>query len=68
MKHKSLLALTWLFVVTSTFAGTFTTTDTSIPVAETATATLAGDTAPAAGTATIHLDGRVYIPDGATTP
>jgi predicted acyl esterase len=68
MKWRWFVALLSVFVVTSAFAGTFTTTDTLIPVADTASATLTGDTSPAPGAGTIHLDARVYTPDGVVTP
>jgi predicted acyl esterase len=48
-------------------AGTYSQFDTLIPVPESATATASGDTA-AATSSTIHLDARVYIPDGVAAP
>jgi predicted acyl esterase len=68
MRTKCLVALALLFVFTSVFGGTFTTSDTLIPVPDQATGTAGGDTAPAAIAGTIHLDARVYIPDGVAAP
>jgi predicted acyl esterase len=68
MRTKELITVVLLLVCTSAFGGTFTTSDTLIPVPDTATATLSGDTSPAPGAGTIHLDARVYIPDGIATP
>src|SRR3954469_11605709 len=48
-------------------AGTFSQFDTLIPVPASATATATGDTSPNTAN-TIHLDARVYIPDGVTAP
>jgi ABC-2 type transport system ATP-binding protein len=48
-------------------AGTFSQFDTLIPVPASATATASGDTSPNTAN-TIHLDARVYIPDGVSTP
>ena len=48
-------------------AGTFSQFDTLIPVPANATGTASGDTSPN-GAGTIHLDARVYIPDGVTAP
>jgi len=67
MKIPALLLLTLLVVLSQAWGGTFTTTDTFIPVAAQATATDAGDTSDAT-TDKIHLDARVYIPDGVTAP
>jgi ABC-2 type transport system ATP-binding protein len=67
MKIPALLLLTLLLVLSQAWGGTFTTTDTLIPVAAQATATAAGDTSDAT-TGKIHLDARVYIPDGVTAP
>jgi predicted acyl esterase len=49
------------------WAGTFTTQNTLIPVPAKATATAAGDTSPASNN-NIHLDARVYTPDGVAAP
>jgi predicted acyl esterase len=71
MRTKWLLTLGLLGVCSGAFAGTpgtFSTSDTLIPVADTADATLSGDTSPSAGSGTIHLDARVYIPDGIAAP
>ena len=68
MRTKWWVALAFFFVFTSVFGGTFTTSDTLIPVPDQATGTASGDTAPAAMAGTIHLDARVYIPDGVATP
>jgi ABC-2 type transport system ATP-binding protein len=67
MKIPALALLTLLIVLSQAWAGTFTTTDTLIPVAARAAATAAGDTSDAT-TDKIHLDARVYIPDGVTAP
>ena len=67
MKIPALLLLTLLVLLSQAWGGTFTTTDTLIPVAAQATATAAGDTSDAT-TDKIHLDARVYIPDGVTAP
>jgi predicted acyl esterase len=48
-------------------AGTFSQFDTLIPVPASATGTASGDTTPATAN-TIHLDARVYVPDGVSAP
>ena len=68
MKTKWLFRLVLLFICASAFAGTFTTSDTLIPVPDTAIANASGDTLSAPGSGIIHLDARVYIPDGVATP
>ena len=67
MKIPVFLLLTFSLVSAQAWGGTFTTADTLIPVAARATATAAGDTSDAT-TDKIHLDARVYIPDGVTAP
>jgi len=67
MKSKWVLTLGLICVFSSAFAGTFTTTDTLIPVAQNAIGTASGDTADN-GKARIHVDARVYIPDGVAAP
>src|SRR5438552_17607925 len=67
MKMPVFLVLTFSLVSAQAWGGTFTTADTLIPVAARATATDAGDSSDAT-TDKIHLDARVYIPDGVTTP
>lgn len=67
MKIPALLLFTLLVVLPQAWGGTFTTTDTFIPVAAQATATAAGDASDAT-TDKIHLDARVYIPDGVSAP
>ena len=54
-------------IYSGAFAGTFSQLDTLIPVPASATATASGDTT-AATSSTIHLDARVYIPDGVSAP
>jgi predicted acyl esterase len=56
-----------LMVVVQAGAQTFTTATTLIPVPAEATGTVSGDTSPATSD-TIHLDARVYIPDGVVAP
>src|SRR5438045_1869307 len=68
MRTKWIVTLASWLVCSSAFAGTFTTSDTMIPVPDRATATDSGDTSPAAMAGTIHLDATVYIPDGVSTP
>jgi putative CocE/NonD family hydrolase len=68
MKLRLLLAVFFVAGVGNLSAGTFSTTDTLIPVADKAVATNTGDTAPAPGAGIIHLDARVYIPDGVSAP
>jgi putative CocE/NonD family hydrolase len=68
MKIRWFVAFASLLVFSSAQAGTFTTTDTLIPVADKAIATLSGDTSPDPNASTIHLDARVYIPDGVVSP
>jgi len=68
MKTKCLLVLYVTLLFGNSFAGTFTTASTLIPVPDRATATDSGDTAPAAMAETIHLDATVYIPDGVVAP
>ena len=68
MKTKFLLSIVSLLIFSSAFAGTFNTAETRIPVPDQATATASGDTAPAQGSGTIHLDARIYIPDGVAIP
>src|SRR5436190_5458967 len=67
MKMQQWLALGLIFVCSSAFAGTFTTTDTLIPVSDNALGTPSGDTTDT-GKAIIHVDARVYIPDGVAAP
>src|SRR5438552_14273139 len=67
MKMPVFLVLIFSLVSAQAWGGTFTTTDTLIPVAARATATAAGDTSDAT-TDKIHLDARVYIPDGVSAP
>lgn len=67
MKARWLILIVLLATWARAFGGTFTTADTSIRVPASATATEAGDTFPSGGS-TIHLDARVYIPDGVTAP
>jgi predicted acyl esterase len=62
LRIRSFVLVTSLVVSFQAWGGTFTTTDTLIPVPAQATATEAGDTSPAT-TDTVHLDARVYIPD-----
>src|SRR5690242_20635241 len=61
-----LAALGFAFCVRAQ-AGTFSQFDTLIPVPASATATASGDTSPNTAN-TIHLDARVYIPDGVSAP
>ncbi|HEY4285268.1 MAG TPA: CocE/NonD family hydrolase [Chthoniobacterales bacterium] len=68
MRMKWWVVVGLLLVFSRAYAGTFTTADTLIPVADKADATPAGDTTPAAGAGIIHLDARIYIPDGLATP
>ncbi|MFL6514132.1 MAG: CocE/NonD family hydrolase [Chthoniobacterales bacterium] len=68
MKTKCLLIFCVTLLFGNTFAGTFTTADTLIPVAAKATATLNGDTSPDPASGVIHLDARVYTPDGVAAP
>jgi putative CocE/NonD family hydrolase len=68
MKTKCILVLCLTFFAAYSFAGTFTTTDTLIPVAAKATATNSGDTSPDPASGIIHLDARVYTPDGVAAP
>jgi putative CocE/NonD family hydrolase len=67
MKGLWLVSSVSALLCAEALAGTYSQFDTLIPVPETATATAAGDTA-AASSSTIHLDARVYIPDGVTAP
>jgi len=67
MKMQRWVALGLIFICSSAFAGTFTTTDTLIPVSLNAVGTASGDTSDT-GKAIIHVDARVYIPDGVATP
>jgi predicted acyl esterase len=67
MKKILLSAIIVLIVVAQGWAGTFTTQNTLIPVPAEATGTAAGDTSPNSAT-NIHLDARVYIPDGVGAP
>src|SRR3954469_15914700 len=68
MKTKFLVTLLSVLIGTTAFAATFTTADTLIPVADKAAASGTGDTSPAQGSTTIHLDARVYIPAGVNAP
>src|SRR5438105_9673712 len=68
MKLKHLLPFALFIIGVTASAGTFTTADTLIPVPEKAVATQSGDTAPAPGAGIIHLDARVYLPDGVVAP
>lgn len=54
-------------ICSGALAGTFSQFDTLIAVPAAATATVSGDTA-AATSSTIHLDARVYVPDGVVAP
>jgi predicted acyl esterase len=67
MRKPWILCCALLAVYSGAFAGTYAQSDTLISVPATATATTAGDTA-AATSDTIHLDARVYIPDGVAAP
>src|SRR2546430_2943927 len=67
MKIRGLVLIAVLAICSLAVAGTFTTTNTLIPVPASATGTDAGDTSPST-TDTIHLDARVYIPDGVSAP
>src|SRR2546421_328732 len=67
MKIRGLVLIAMLAIWSPVFAGTFTATNTLIPVPASASGTDAGDTSPNTAD-TIHLDARVYIPDGVTAP
>jgi predicted acyl esterase len=56
-----------LVISSGAFAGTFSQFDTLIPVPASATGTASGDTSPNTSD-TIHLDARVYVPDGVAAP
>src|SRR3954462_7220357 len=61
------LTALWVSVWARAQAGTFSQFDTLIPVPASATATATGDTSPSSAN-TIHLDARIYIPDGVSAP
>jgi putative CocE/NonD family hydrolase len=67
MKIRWLVCWVSLIVCSGAWAGTFSQFDTLIPVPESATATASGDTSPNTSN-TIHLDARVYVPDGVAAP
>jgi ABC-2 type transport system ATP-binding protein len=67
MKMPTIVVLGWLALIGEALATTFTTADTFIPVPAQASGTSTGDTS-AVGSNTIHLDARVYIPDGIFAP
>ena len=67
MRKLGLVLIAALTISSAAFAGTFTTHNTLIPVPASATGTASGDTSPET-TNTIHLDARVYIPDGVSAP
>jgi predicted acyl esterase len=67
MKGQWIVLCASVLVCSGAFAGTYSQFDTLIPVPASATATATGDTAPATSS-TIHLDARVYIPDGVAAP
>jgi len=67
MKIRGLLLIAVIAISSPVLAGTFTTTNTLIPVPASATGTDSGDTSPST-TTMIHLDARVYIPDGVSAP
>ena len=67
MKRRWIVFCAAVVVCSGSFAGTFSQFDTLIAVPASATATASGDTAPATSS-TIHLDARVYIPDGVAAP
>ena len=67
MKIPAFLLLIFSLVSAQAWGGTFTTADTLIRVPAQATGTAAGDTSDATSD-TIHLDARVYIPDGVAAP
>jgi predicted acyl esterase len=67
MKRYWIVFCAFLAVCSGALAGTYSQFDTLISVPASATATTAGDTA-AATSDTIHLDARVYIPDGVGAP
>jgi predicted acyl esterase len=67
MKKMGWGAIVAFAVTVQVWAGTFTTQNTLIPVPESATGTASGDTS-ANSSNNIHLDARVYIPDGVSAP
>lgn len=67
MKRSVLVLGALALACPGVFAGTYSQFDTLIPVPESATATASGDTA-ASSSSMIHLDARVYIPDGVGAP
>src|SRR6266480_7162253 len=67
MKIRGLVLIAVFAIWSPVFAGTFTTHDTLIRVPAGASATASGDTSPNTAD-TIHLDARVYIPDGVSAP
>jgi predicted acyl esterase len=67
MKKWGLVLIAAVAIASPALAGIFTTHDTLIRVPADATSTDSGDTGPN-GTDTIHLDARVYIPDGVSAP
>jgi predicted acyl esterase len=67
MRKWELVLIAMVAISSAANAGTFTTQNTLIPVPATAAGTDSGDTSPTT-TSTIHLDARVYIPDGVSAP
>ena len=67
MKKSWIIFCALLFVCSGAVAGTYSQFDTLISVPAGATGTASGDTSPATSS-TIHLDARVYIPDGVAAP
>src|SRR5438093_12003487 len=67
MKIRGLVLIAVFAIWSPVVAGTFTTQNTLIRVPASASATDSGDTSPNTAS-TIHLDARVYIPDGVSAP
>jgi predicted acyl esterase len=67
MKKLLLIGIVVFIAALQAWAGTFATQNTLIPVPAEASGTASGDTAPNSNN-NIHLDARVYIPDGVTAP